>query len=491
MTRHVIRFIFRGKRVELHDFAPHETVLDWLRLRQRATGTKEGCAEGDCGACTVAIGRRRGQSIQMRPLNACIAPLGQIDGAELLTIEDLTAGGRLHPLQQKLVDKHGSQCGFCTPGIVMSLFALWHDHERAPERAAVCDQLAGNLCRCTGYRPIIEAALETLAQPPADIFAQRARERLDALAALEDAQDVMIGDADRFFAAPATEDALAQLFQVHPDAKLVAGATDLGLTITKALQTPSKLIWLGRVAGFDAITADAHGLSLGAGVSLAEAAAPLARLHVDLGEIMRRFGSAQVRASGTVGGNIANGSPIGDLAPCLIALGAKLELRRGGETRLMALEDFFIAYGKQDRREGEFLRRLIVPSLASDQEFRAFKISKRFDEDISALLGAFRFTLADRVIVQARIAFGGMAGTPVRARAAETACVGVNLDDIASASAAVAALEDEFTPISDLRASAAYRRVVAGNLLRKALMEIAGAPFPTRLSQPRQIHASR
>ncbi len=476
MTRTSIRFIFRGAPVEIADFAPRETLLDWLRLRARATGTKEGCAEGDCGACTIVLARARDGVLLHRPVNSCILLLGQIDGAELLTIEDLAVGDALHPVQAAMVEKHGSQCGFCTPGIVMSLFALYHEGARPATRGAVCDQLAGNLCRCTGYRPIVEAALDACAAPPADRFAAATPARLAAIAALADADDILVGDEARgFFAAPACEDSLAALCLRHPDARLIAGATDVGLTITKALRSPEKIIWLGRLSGFDSIASSPTGLSLGAGALLAEAAGPLAAIHEDLGEILRRFGSAQVRASGTLGGNIANASPIGDLAPCLIALGASIELRRGEDVRRMALEEFFIAYGRQNRQPGEFLRRVMVPALAADSAFRAYKISKRFDEDISALLGAFHFTLHGRKIVGARIAFGGMAGTPARAPLCEAACLGIDLDEPDCAEAAVAALSLDFAPIDDMRASADYRRRVAGNLLRKALREI-GAP---------------
>jgi xanthine dehydrogenase small subunit len=488
--RKAIRFIFRGETVDVADFAPHETLLDWLRIRQRATGTKEGCAEGDCGACTVVLCRPRGEKIDYRPVNACILLLGQIDGAELITIEDLARGDELHPLQQAMVDKHGSQCGFCTPGIVMSLFALYHDNKGTPDKSTINDQLAGNLCRCTGYRPIVDAAMEACAQEPGDLFAQDSAARMTSLVSLNDGTDVFAGNEERFFAAPASEDALAKLYLEHPDARIVAGATDLGLSITKALQAPQKLIAIHRIAGFDQIMSNDVELVMHAGATHADAQPHLAAVHPDLGEILRRFGSAQVRASGTVGGNIANGSPIGDLAPCLIALGALIELRRGDALRMMALENFFIAYGKQDRESGEFVRRLVVPKLAGDHAFRAYKISKRFDEDISAVLGAFRFELLGRKITAARIAFGGMAATPSRARGAEAASIGIDLDDLSTAKAALAALEADFSPIDDMRASAAYRKTVSVNLLRKALIEIAGAREPTRISDHGFSHAA-
>jgi xanthine dehydrogenase small subunit len=494
--RRSIRFVFRGKTSEIADFAPSETLLDWLRLRARATGTKEGCAEGDCGACTVVLARARSGEIEHKAVNACIMLLGQVDGAELITIEDLATRDGLHPVQEAMVAHHGSQCGFCTPGIVMSLFAHYQDALRqggdAPiaERTAICDRLAGNLCRCTGYRPILDAAAEVCSQPKTDHFAARMQERIAVLQALNDDLDVFAGSDDRFLAAPASEDSLARLCLAHPDAMLVAGATDLGLTITKALAAPAKVIWLGRVKGFDRIEESGVNLSLMAGVTHADAFQSLQALHPDLGEIMRRFGSAQVRASGTVGGNIANGSPIGDLAPCLISLGARIELRHGDNLRELPLEDFFLDYRKQDRSPGEFLRRLVIPRLTDANSFFAFKVSKRFDEDISAVLGAFNFTMKDGEIAKARIAFGGMAATPSRARQAEAAARGARPGDTDVVEAMVAALERDFTPIDDMRASAAYRKIVAGNLLRKSMMEWTGTDKATRISSPGFTHAA-
>ena len=411
------------------------------------------------------------------PVNACILLVGQCDGAEVITVEDLAHGGSLHPVQDAMWRHHGSQCGFCTPGIVMSLYALQHAGSRPVTRAKVCDQLAGNLCRCTGYRPIIDAALEACSQPPR----ARAGAATEAeLAALDDEADVFIGDGSSFFAAPRTEGGLAQLLARQPQATIVSGATDAGLWFTKALVEPRQIVWLGRVrglgvTGYQGADPAVQVLSLGATTTLSDAAADLATLAPDLAEIIRRFGSAQVRASATVGGNIANGSPIGDLAPCLIALGATVELADTTGRRTLPLEDFFIAYRKQDRRPGEYVRRVMVPKPAPSVQFRAYKLSKRMDEDISALLGAFAFALDGRRVAGVRIAFGGMAGTPVRARHTEALLHGISLDDDRSWAPAITALGQEFNPLSDHRARADYRRIAAGNLLAKALTELAGA----------------
>ena len=475
-----LSFRFRGETIALDRFSPRTTLLDWLREEVGAKGTKEGCGEGDCGACTVVLSRPRGAALTYEPVNACILLLGQVDGAEVLTVEDLAEGEALHPVQQAMVDFHGSQCGFCTPGIVMSLFALYHQEEPA-RYADVCETLAGNLCRCTGYKPIIDAALATCDGAPADRFEVQVAERRTAIAALSDGRDLFVGDEHAFFAAPASEAALADLTARFPKAVLLGGATDVGLWITKQLRDPKQIIWLGHVAGLDVIAPTADGVRFGATATLAQSTPHLRDLHPDLGALMARFGSRQVRESGTIGGNIANGSPIGDLAPALIALGARVELRKAGATRDLALEDFFIGYGKQDRAPGEYVSALLAPRLAGDQAFRAYKVSKRFDEDISAVMSAFRFTLDGDRIAEARIAFGGMAATPRRASGAETALVGARLSDRSSWSAAIDAIGREFTPLSDMRATAAYRSKVAANLLAKALLEVAGGAAPTRI----------
>jgi xanthine dehydrogenase small subunit len=492
MTRTALQFIRGGRSVRIDGFSPRATVLDWLRLEQGATGTKEGCAEGDCGACTVVVVRERDGELVHEPVNACITLLGQLDGAELITVEDLADNGALHPVQDAMARLHGSQCGFCTPGIVMSLFAHYQTCGGATSRDKINDVLAGNLCRCTGYRPIVDSALEICSEAAGDQFTRRAAARRSALRALDDKADVFVGDETSFFAAPASEDSLARIYVQHPDATIVAGATDVGLWITKKLTPLQKIIHVGRVAALSAIeeTTDAH--ALGAIVSLSRAESVLGSLDPDVAEVLRRFGSTQVRAAGTVGGNIANGSPIGDLAPMLIALGATVELRRGDTIRQMPLENFFIDYGKQDRQPGEFVRRLLIPKLAPPRHFRAYKITKRTDEDISAVLAAFCFDLDGGRIRDVRIAFGGMAGIPKRAKAVEEKLRGMALADSSRWAAAAAAVAKDFTPLTDLRASAAYRSRVAGNLVVKALAEIAGAaPGVTRIADHRTVaHAA-
>ncbi|THD49235.1 MAG: xanthine dehydrogenase small subunit [Bradyrhizobium sp.] len=486
MTRNCIQFRSKGRTIRLDRFVPQATVLDWLRLDERATGTKEGCAEGDCGACTVVIAREHDGRLVYEPVNACIATLGQLDGGELITVEDLAQEGNLHPVQTAMAAGHGSQCGFCTPGIVMSLFAHFHGDGERTDRAGINDCLAGNLCRCTGYRSIVDAAREACAGPVADSFVANEPGTIAALRQLDDHADVFVGNEASFFAAPASEAALASLYQRHPDARIIGGATDVGLWITKKLAVLDKIIHLGR-AGLDAIEQTADAWHIGASVTLARATPPLASIDPDIAEILRRFGSVQVRAAGTVGGSIANASPIGDLAPLLIALGGHIELRKGDAVRALPLEQFFIGYGKQDREPGEFIRRLIVPKLSAGTLFRAFKVSKRFDEDITTVLGAFRIGVDGGRIASARIAFGGMAATPKRATAVENQLVGAALHDAGTWRLAAERISDDFTPLTDMRASAEYRLNVARNIVIKALAEIAGVSSPvTRILDSRE-----
>lgn len=488
--RTTIRYVSRGEVIEVRDLAPMRTLLDHLRLERGRTGTKEGCNEGDCGACTVALGRLEEGRVVYRPVNACIQLLGQIDGAEVVTIEDLAQDGTLHPIQQAMVDLHGSQCGFCTPGIVMSLFTLYEGAEGA-DRTAVTDQLAGNLCRCTGYRPIVDAALTACGSRSDALLRSGSDKTAATLASLDDGADIFIGDTTAFFAAPASVASLANVYATHPDAVIVSGATDVALWITKQLRTLRKIIHIGRVAGLSDVVDTGDHLDIGATATFADVEDAMAAIDPDLGEIWRRIGSKQVRASGTLGGNIANGSPIGDTPPALIALNAMITLQKGDATRELPLEDFFIAYGKQDRQPGEFLKSICVPKLKPGEVYRAYKISKRFDQDISAVMSAFRFTLDGDTVASARIAFGGMAATPKRASGAEAALAGASLSDETSWAAALEAIRTDFTPLSDMRASSDYRRETAAALLEKALIEIAGtATDQTRVIGQRPLAAA-
>ncbi|MEA3054233.1 MAG: xanthine dehydrogenase small subunit [Sphingomonadales bacterium] len=445
----MIRFLLDGEVIEAKDVDPSGTVLDYLRYTLRRTGTKEGCAEGDCGACTVLLGELGKSGVEWRAVNACILFLPMIDGKALRTVESL---GGSHPVQREMVERHGSQCGFCTPGFVMSLYG--RSLGAAGTRGVpVGDVIAGNLCRCTGYGPILAAG------EAVPMAAERDDATVEALRALRPA-----------YGHPASADELADLLLAHPETRIVAGATDVGLWVTKQLRDLGPTVFIGDVADLRQIDESPEAVTLGAAVRYSEAREALARLHPDLGELVRRIGGVQVRNAGTIGGNIANGSPIGDMPPALIALGAELTLRRGSERRTIALEDFFLSYGKQDLVPGEFVESVRIPRPSSDMLIRVVKLSKRFDSDISGVCGAFALRIGDGIVTQARIAFGGMAGIPARAPGCEAALTGRPWTG-ASVEAAAQALAGDYEPLDDLRGSAAYRRKVAANLLRRIWAE--------------------
>ncbi|MES2989050.1 MAG: FAD binding domain-containing protein [Pseudomonadota bacterium] len=435
----MIRFLLDGEVVEAEVEAT-DSVLDLLRYKLRRTGTKEGCAEGDCGACTVLLGDADG----WRAVNACILFAPMLDGKALKTVESL---GGDHPVQREMIARHGSQCGFCTPGIVMSLVGR-SIGASGTEGVAVGDVLAGNLCRCTGYGPILEAG------EAVGVSAQVEQLELPA----------------RAWANPSTADELAALLVAQPESRIVAGATDVGLWVTKQHRELGPTVFIGDIADLRGIEESDDGLTLGAAVRYSEARGALTRLHPDLGELVRRIGGVQVRNAGTIGGNIANGSPIGDMPPALIALSAELTLRRGSARRTIPLESFFIAYGKQDRAAGEFVESVRIPRPAPETLVRISKLSKRFDSDISTLCGAFAILIVDGEVTEARIAFGGMAGTPMRAAGCEAALTGKpwNAETV---EAAAQALATDYSPLDDLRGSAAYRRTAAANLLRRIWAE--------------------
>ncbi|MBJ6370352.1 xanthine dehydrogenase small subunit [Sedimentitalea arenosa] len=467
-----IRFILNGRDVSVAEVGAQQTLLDFLRLERRLTGTKEGCAEGDCGACTVLVGRLADSGLVYEPVNACIRFLATVDSCHVVTIEHLAGpDGRLHPVQQAMVDHHGSQCGFCTPGIVMSLYALWMQ-QPDPTEMQVETALQGNLCRCTGYAPIVRAATAASRHdsPAADHITRERAEIAARLAALRDGRRVVSGPAEDRAILPTDVDDLAEVLLEHPEATIVAGATDVGLWVTKFLRPIGPAVFIGHLTGLRRIECHDDGLILGAAASYSDCQDALADIFPHLAPYWDRIAGWQVRNMGTVGGNIANGSPIGDTPPVLIALGAEITLRRGDARRSIALEDFFIDYGKQDRAAGEFVETIRVPRPAAGQRDAAYKISKRRDEDISSVAAGISVTVSDGTITGARIALGGMAATPKRATAAEAALTGQPWSEGAF-EAAASALAGEFTPLTDWRASAEYRMLSAQNLLRRFFLE--------------------
>lgn len=474
-----VRFILDGAVREIERIDPTRTVLEYLRGVEGRCGTKEGCAEGDCGACTVVLGELHRGRLRFRAVNACLLFVPALDGKALFTVESLRGeGGELHPIQRAMVECHGSQCGFCTPGFVMSMFALF-ESEPEPSRQRIDEALAGNLCRCTGYRPIVAAVHRAYAlRREGDGVA---REALAAqLAALARSETLVVGDEGRRFYAPRSLEAAMELVERHPDAHLLAGGTDLGVTVTKGHRRLEAVVYLGAVPELTAISRGATHLEIGAAASYTDVLEALADHHPDLGALVRRIGSQQIRNLGTLGGNLATASPIGDTLPALVALGATVVIAGRSGRRELPVEELVTGYRKTALGPGELLERIRLPLPRPAQAFRAYKVAKRFDQDISAVCGAFAIELGDGCVRDVRLCYGGMAPTPRRARAGEAALLGRPFTE-ASVRAAAAALEADLAPISDMRASAGYRRLVAANLLRKFHAEVTGLPGATRV----------
>jgi xanthine dehydrogenase small subunit len=474
-----IRFVHRGEIVAVSGLESTTPVLSWLREHARCTGTKEGCNEGDCGACTVLVGRlQEGGQVGWKPVNSCIQFLPTLDGHALLTVEDLAgADGRAHPAQQAMVDCHGSQCGFCTPGFVVSLAACRARHGDAPAtRQQIADALSGNLCRCTGYRPILDAGEQMFRQPAPALGHPGTAAALARLAA----DPPLRYSAPTPFHAPRSLADLASLRAARPAALLLAGSTDIGLWVNKQFRDLGELIYLGAVAELQAITLADGMLTIGAGASLQAAWDALAAHWPATREMGLRFASLPVREAGTMGGNVANGSPIGDSAPVLIALGAAIVLRHGTAQRRMPLQDFYTGYMRNQLQPGEFVEAITVPLPGADETLRVYKLSKRYDCDISGLSAGLWLRRLGDTVLDARFAFGGMAGTVQRAAGAEAAVRGQPWTE-AAVQAAMAALDNDFSPMSDQRASAGHRRRSARNLLQRLWLE-------TRTDAPMAAH---
>jgi xanthine dehydrogenase small subunit len=467
-----IRFLLNGLEEIDVRVAPDLTVLQWLRTSRRLTGTKEGCAEGDCGACTIALAEARGDTLTWSAANACIMMMGQLHGRLLVTVEGIADGDALHPVQSAMIAHHASQCGFCTPGFVMSLFAGYRAGAPA-DTSAIHDSIAGNLCRCTGYRPIVAAAQEALSRARADRFDTLAPQIVERLRAIQATAPLDCETGEGAFIAPATRTGLAAALAAHPGARLIAGGTDLGLDVTKRRQRQHALISVNAIPELKRVEMQEGELVIGAAVPYADALPHLAAIDPSIATLLRRLGSTQIRALGTIGGNLANASPIGDTPPFLIALGARIIVGGASGERSIPLDDFFTGYRKTALKQAEFIDRIVVPLPGAHTFVRVDKISRRFDQDISAVCGALSFTREQGRIVRPRIAFGGMAATPARAHHAERALEGAALTREAFVAAAQALAQD-FKPIDDFRASAAYRLRAAQNLFERWFLAASG-----------------
>jgi xanthine dehydrogenase small subunit len=468
--------LLNGKPVSEDGAPPSMTVLDWLRTRAHLTGTKEGCAEGDCGACSIVLGRRTDGSLQYRAVNSCLMMLPQIDNCAVLTAEGLAAAdGTLHPVQQALVDADATQCGFCTPGFVMAMFAFHHGGEPADD-AVIHEALAGNLCRCTGYRPIV-AACRRIARGPADRFVAERAATVDALAALPACTQYRYGA--QVFHVPRSLHALFAAMARFPDATLLAGGTDLGLRVSKDREALPVVISVGAVRELRGIKTDADAIEIGGAVTYTDALPHLDRHFPSFGALVRRIGSRQIRNLGTIAGNLATASPIGDTIPCLIALDATVTLASRAGKRVLPVESFITGYRKSALAAGEVIAAIRIPLLAAGEDFATYKVCKRFDQDISTVVAAFRLEGRGGKVAELRAAYGGMAARAMRAGSIEGSVKGRPWAPAWLADIEVLLTRD-FTPIADHRGGAAYRLRAAAGLLRRFQLE-------TSLAEPMQL----
>lgn len=477
----MIRFLLGDAEQTVTGVEPGTTVLEYLREMEQLKGTKEGCATGDCGACTVVLGELDGEKVRYRAANSCIAPLVSLHGKQLITIEHLQHAGGMHAVQQAMVDCHGSQCGFCTPGIVMSLFAHLKTHH-GPQKNRLTESLGGNLCRCTGYSPILEAGIQMYDQPAEDQFATGEVNVVTRLKQVAAQTAVIELEAEGSCCyVPQSVEQLASLLQQHPSGKLLAGGTDLMLEITQNPCAADILFYTGCVKELLEINAAGGALEIGAAVTYSDCAQLLIEQYPDLQELIRRFGSQQIRNFGTLGGNIGGASPVGDMLPFLIVIGAELVLRSGDGTRPLGIENFFVSHRKTSLRSGEFIERILIPKARPGYLFKCYKVSKRLDDDTSSTCGAFYIAIEEGIVRDVRIAFGGMDEIPKRAKHCEDVLRGQTWNQ-ATINRAMQVLECDFTPISDFRASAGYRMQASENMLQRLFLESSAPSSQLRIT---------
>jgi len=478
---HKIQFLLNDQMINLTDLDPNATVLQYLREYQLKTGTKEGCGSGDCGACTVVIAELipYNTTLSYKSINACITLVGSLHGKQLITVEHLKkskcAGKpQLHPVQKHMVDNHASQCGFCTPGIVMSCYAL-HKNNQTPDRKEVVEALAGNLCRCTGYRSIIDAAMQPTADIDSDTAVDENQAIIKQLESINSKSSLDFHSENKAFYSPKNVQELSDYLLDNPASTLVSGGTDLALNITQNLAEIERLVYLGNVAELNELVEKRDSVTIGSAVTYDKFESVLGKTYPELGKMIERIGSTQIRNTGTLGGNVGNASPIGDMPPALIALNSSMTLQLGSKTREIAVEDYFTGYKQTLLNKSEFIRSFRItkptPKPNSNQLLKVYKVSKRFDDDISAVLVACFLELEDQQVNSIRIAFGGMAAIPMRAKNCEAALLGKAFDQ-QNIDRAKQALENDFSPMSDVRASAEYRIKVAQNIIQRFFLEI-------------------
>jgi len=483
MSTDRIRFLLNNEVISLVNIDPNQTVLDYLRLQRSVKGTKEGCGSGDCGACTVVVAELSNEPIpqlRYRTINSCLSLIGSLHGKQLITVEDLKQVDQLHPVQQAFVDHHASQCGFCTPGFIMSSFAL-HKSNPSPSRQNVKEAFAGNLCRCTGYASIVDAGMESTQNAPEDSFAKQASETIAQLTSFKELPALQIKNSTGTYHAPINLAELSELLLANPEAILIAGGTDLVLLITQHLKSFKHLIYLGNVEELNRVDETKEQIIIGSAVPYNLFSPILAEHYPDFGEMINRIGSTQIRNLGTLGGNIGNASPIGDMPPALIALDAKITLQRGDQTREIPLEDYFTGYKKTILASSEFIKEIIIEKSKQGQFLKIYKVSKRLDDDISTVLAAISIQIKNGSVCALKIAFGGMAAIPKRARHSELALLDKPFCE-KNIKLAQIALSKDFQPLSDVRASTQYRLKIAQNILLKCYLELKDESIQSRVT---------
>ena len=468
MVSNKIKFIFNNKIYELENPDPNKTILNYVRNDLKKTGTKEGCAEGGCGACTIVLGELNKNKVIYKSINACISFLPILDGKQLILIEDLVHENKLHLVQDAMIKFHGSQCGFCTPGFTMSLFSM-HKNHKSINNEIIEEALSGNLCRCTGYRPIVDAAKSLSNKKDQDHFKKNQSKTINLLKRIQPL-DIEINYRDKKFFAPKTISNLKKLLKQYPDAKILSGGTDLSLEVTKFRKEIRKIISLNSINKLNFIKKSKNLLEIGATTSLFNFQNLVKKHFTDFYDILKRYGSIQIRNVGTIAGNIATASPIGDTLPLLLSLEAKVVVQGMNQKKIYSLNNFFLSYRKTRLKKGEFIYSVKIP-LNKENIFKAYKISKRFDDDISSVCGSFSFSIKKNKIKKVAIAYGGMSEIPKRASIIEKKLIDSEFSE-STFTKAVSFIDKDFSPLDDMRASRNYRLSVAKNLLLKAFYEI-------------------
>jgi len=468
MTSNTIKFIFENKIKQIQNPDPNETILNYIRLKLKKTGTKEGCAEGGCGACTVVIGELKKNNIVYKAINSCISFTTSLEGKQLLVVEDLKLkNGSLHPVQSAMVNYHGSQCGFCTPGFVMSLFSMYKNNT-SYDKKIIEESISGNLCRCTGYRPIIDAA-KSLKNIKSDQFEKNKVKTITLLQKIRP-KNIFIKNENKRYFAPRTVNELKKIIKKYPNLDFLSGGTDLSLVVTKQRKDLENIIYLNSIDELNYIKENNKYIEVGATTSLIRFGQFIKKYYSDFNIILKRYGSVQIRNVATMAGNIATASPIGDSLPLLLSLDASIVLESFNTRTILPLKNFFVGYRKTRLKKGQFISSIRIP-IFKKNIFKAYKISKRIDDDISSVCASFNLSIVNKKIKNIKIAYGGMAAVPKRAIYCEKILLNSNFsEDIIFK--AQKSLEKDFQPIDDMRASKNYRMEIAKNLLLKCFTEI-------------------